>query len=195
MSADRILWTDDKYDRQYASDGVSRFGAYVQQRAHMFASDLDSLTPVDFASTVWAIACSPVMSPGYVCTRRDVWAVTCFSGEEGRVLIADVEVRLPWPAGLRGTGPAIGWTSWARSKGTWDDPPLFIEPEDQAHALLVNAHLRVPIEMDHLPAPCKPGALDVMVAKRAVAVVAGQVNAHVGPLLAELTDSDTAGVR
>lgn len=166
MSADNVVWVDDFHDRESASDGVSRFGAYVRQRAHLFADGLDGpLRQVDFAATAWAIACSPVMSPGYVRARPDVWAVTCFAGEEGRVLVADVEVRLPWPPEWRNTGSVIGWTGWARSTSGWGEPPVLVEPEDKAQALLVTVHLRVPIAAELLArrgmaaagtTPCRP---------------------------------------
>lgn len=196
MSEDRIAWTDEYTDRANASDGVSRFGAYIRQRAHLFADDLDSLSPAAFAATVWTIGCSPVMSPGYVRTRNDVWAVTCWCGEEPGILVAGVEVRLPWPPGIRGSDSSSGWVSWARSRSTWDDEaPLLIPPDERQHALLVTGHLRVPVAEELLPAPCPPGALDVMVAKRAVAVIAGQVNAQAGPVLMALQESAAAGAR
>ncbi len=35
--SDDAFWADDEYDREHASDGVSRYGAYVHQAATTFA--------------------------------------------------------------------------------------------------------------------------------------------------------------
>ena len=35
------FWIDHDYDRDRASDGVSRYGAYVRDRGHLFAEIWD----------------------------------------------------------------------------------------------------------------------------------------------------------
>lgn len=63
----KAFTVDDGHDADMASDGNSRFGAYIRQRRTMFCEDGH---PVDdrvrFALTAWRIAQPPIMSPGYV---------------------------------------------------------------------------------------------------------------------------------
>lgn len=194
MTSKPIAWTDDAYDRDYSSDGISRFGAYVRQRAHLFIDDWEPLSPATFAATVWTIATAPVMSPPYVGLRHDVCDVICHVGEDGDCLLAQLEVRLPWPNGLRGNGKLAAWSSW-RPADKWDyDGPHLMEPAEDRPALLASAVLRLPIPDAQLPAPCRFAALDVAVAKRAVAVVCEHLNTHAAPVLAELATASQIGV-
>jgi hypothetical protein len=175
-----ILGIDDAYDRDYAADGISRFGGYVRQRAHLFADDWEPLSPVTFACTVWSIATGPVMVPGYVRVRQGM-AVRCAHGEEPGVLIAEVGVRLPWPPGLR--AELRGWSSWQLSQGWGDEEPGLVDPPDDRPTLLIGASVRVPIAEKLLPTPSRFAALDVGVAKRAVALVCQHVNEQAGPVV------------
>ena len=68
------FWTDDEYDREHASDGVSRYGHYVRSaaRSGLMAEcwdgtwDDDQVRRVRFACAAWETASSPVMAPGYI---------------------------------------------------------------------------------------------------------------------------------
>ncbi|MGQ0843477.1 MAG: hypothetical protein ACT4QF_05025 [Sporichthyaceae bacterium] len=188
-----IVWTDDLYDRDYASDGLSRFGGYVRQRAHLFVDDWEPLSPAAFAATVWTIATSPVMSPPYVHLRPDVSAVTCRHAEEPGLLLAEVEIRLRWPAGLNDFPDLCGWSSWDR----WIDRPTndvhLIAPSEHKRALLTTATLRVPIPETKLPTSCRFAEADVAIAKRAVAAVCSAVDVHVRPVLAYLATATIIG--
>lgn len=148
-----IVSVDDEYDRDNASDGISRFAGYVRQRAHLFVDDWEPLSPVTFAVTVWSIATSPVMTPPYARVSPRVWDIECRHGDESHLL----------------------------------DPP------ENGPGALFSTHLRVPIAEDLLPVPCRFGALDVSVAKRAVSAIADQVNAVAGPVVAQLRDTDAIG--
>ncbi len=63
------FWVDRGYDRDSASDGGSRYGAYVRERLGWFTDagcwEWDDSAP-RFAAVVWRIATGPVMVPGYV---------------------------------------------------------------------------------------------------------------------------------
>jgi hypothetical protein len=189
MSAADLVWVDDTHDREAASDGVSRYGAYLRDRAHLFDDDGAPLDTVSFAVLAWRTASSPVMAPGYVNLRRDVTAVTCRPGEEPGLLVADVEVRLPWPPDLP-WGPMTGWQSWQRTR-SWsgDEPDSYADPRrEDRPALLVTAHLRVPVRDDQLQAPrrSRPGRPDTGDAKRVVRTLCRLVNAEAGPRVALL---------
>lgn len=179
-----IVTVDDAYDRDYASDGISRFGAYVRQRAHLLVDDWEPLSPVTFAVTVWTIASGPMMSPGYVRTRSSIRGVNCRHGDEPGLLIAEVAVALPWPSDLRQSDDLRGWSSTRTPDGY----------EDERHpALLVDGRIRIPISEEELPRPSRFAGLDVGVAKRAVAVVCERVNQQAGPVLARLQATETNG--
>jgi hypothetical protein len=49
------FWVDDTYDRDMSSDGRSRFGAYLRQKAGMFADEGDGTDNVRFALAAWRI--------------------------------------------------------------------------------------------------------------------------------------------
>lgn len=181
MNPRPLVTVDESYDRHYASDGISRFGAYVRQRAHLFVDDWEPLSPVTFAATVWAIATGPVMSPAYVHSRRDITSVACRNGDEPGVLIAEVNLCLAWPLEL--TGALDGWTSWQRLRDPDEDEPRFAPPLEDRPALLLGAQMSVPIKADQLPGPSRFAALDVAVAKRAVGVVCRMVNEQAGPVV------------
>lgn len=185
-----VVTVDESYDRGYASDGISRFGAYVRQRAHLFVDDWEPLSPVTFACTVWSIATGPVMAPGYVRVRQEM-TVRCTHGEEPGVLIAEVGVRLPWPSGIR--GEMRGWYFGQLSQ-PWDDgEPMLVDPPDDRPTLLIGASVRVPIAEKLLPTPSRFAALDVGVAKRAVAVVCRRVNEQAGPVVELLRTNAAIG--
>ncbi|WP_030255963.1 MULTISPECIES: hypothetical protein [Streptomyces] len=67
-----LVIVDDTADRESASDGRSRYGAYIAQHAADFRDDGELLRPVDFAVAAWRTATSPVMAPGYVAVRPDL---------------------------------------------------------------------------------------------------------------------------
>jgi hypothetical protein len=186
-----IVSVDEDYDRDYAADGISRFGGYVRQRAHLFVDDWEPLSPVTFAVTVWTVANGPVMSPGYVRIRESIGGVSCRHGDEPGLLLAEVDIRLPWPAAMHGAECLGGWGSWSGAGSAVDDESG--QPDERRPALLVSARLRIPIPEALLPVPSRFAGLDVSVAKRAVAVICEQVNAHAGPAVASLRSYHLSG--
>jgi hypothetical protein len=195
MTTNPLAWVDEDYDVDYASDGISRFGSYVRQRAHLFVDDWEPLSAASFAATVWSVATSPVMSPGYVRIRPDVWSLTCFPGEEPGFLLAELEVRVPWPAALRGGQELDGWFSWQRTTSWAHEETMYLEPVGDRRSLLVTSVLRVPIDEGILPTPCRFAALDVSTAKRAISVICTEVNATAGPVVARLRATAPIGAQ
>ena len=123
-----ITWTpttlavvDDAYDRDRASDGRSRFGVYLRQRAADLRDCDEPLAATEFAAAVWRIAGSPVMAPGYVHLRSDIHAITPAWSEDGEAgLMFDVQLRLPRTALLAGrTAVPTGWSDW-RIERDWE---------------------------------------------------------------------------
>jgi hypothetical protein len=63
-----VCWIDHDYDRASASDGVSRYGAYVRDAARLFdpwqdAADGVTTDPVEFAIAAFWVATGPIMGP------------------------------------------------------------------------------------------------------------------------------------
>jgi hypothetical protein len=171
-----LVVADEAYDRDYASDGLSRFGAYVRQRAHLFVFDWEPLSPAGFASEVWAIAGSPVMSPGYVRVRHDVSGIYCRCADDSFGLVVDVHLRLPWPV-------EPGWASWQRLSDPDEDGQTLVAPDEDLLAVLATATVQVPVAEELLPEPGRFAGHDLTIAKRAVGVICRQVNTHAGPVV------------
>ncbi|MEY9944715.1 hypothetical protein [Kitasatospora sp. GAS1066B] len=181
---------DDAYDRERASNGSSRYGAYLDQHAHRFIDDGYPLDEVAFAAVAWQVATSPIMAPGYVRIRPDLGAVTAHVTEEYKlVLRVDVPIR----QSSLGHHPA-GLTNWSTERpalfdtGSWR--PL-VEPERLTRtALLATATLLIPVPRALLeePAAKGPGALLTIEAKESVATLVDLLNRH-AHLVNELTGS------
>ena len=92
---------ESDYDREYASDGISRYGSYLRDAA--FEPWTDDDRAVEWAEFAWRRATGPVMSPGYVrCHPRVRQARLQRSGWDGS-LIASVRLACSWPDQLRAT--------------------------------------------------------------------------------------------
>jgi hypothetical protein len=57
-----LVWVDEQYDRQFTSDGVSRYAAYLRARGHLFADEDGPVDQAGFAVLAWRTATSPVTS-------------------------------------------------------------------------------------------------------------------------------------
>ena len=114
------FWIDYDYDRENASDGVSRYGAYVRQSS-MFADSWDGtwddaqVRQARFAEAAWATATTPVMSPGFVRRHpRVISAVVQFNTWDA-TLAGSVQLVTPWPHALassRDWQRDVWWQDW-----------------------------------------------------------------------------------
>jgi hypothetical protein len=158
------FWVDDEYDRDQASDGVSRFGAYVRNSGAIAEyvaecraeSCQDSQTlRARFAAAVWETATTPVMAPGYV--RRPPRLISA----RDTSLFGSVELVVPWPQPLASSRDWQGTMSW------WDWPgessggrKVYREPDEDelaAHAYLMTAaRLQFPLRPSSVLLPLVP---------------------------------------
>jgi hypothetical protein len=180
-----VCWIDPDYDRANASDGQSRYGAYVRDHARLFdpwqdAPDGVTIDPVEFATAAFRVATGPIMSPGFVRWHPRVCGYgTDRSEHDGRLVVS---VTLATPAPLR--LPGWSWRGWER-----DFHGRFLEPEDRGRVALARLELRWPLAGDQLHRPARPrvgGRPNLVDATTAVAVVVGSVNHTAGPVLAAL---------
>jgi hypothetical protein len=179
-----VCWIDREHDRAYASDRVSRYGAYLTGHAELFdpwgeAPGGVTGDPVEFAIAAFRIATGPIMSPGYVRWHGRVCdhAATRSDHDSGLLLSVTLAVpsplRLPW-----------SWRGWER-----DFHGRYLEPDDRRPVGLARLELRWPVATDQVPTPGRlrrPGLPNLRDATGAVEALVEQVNATCGPVLAEL---------
>jgi hypothetical protein len=184
----RVCWVDEDCDRSNASDGVSRYGAYLRGHPELFnpwhgeeAPDGITKDPGEFALAALQVACGPIMSPGYVCWHPRVLDHQVGYGEDpepGRlVLKVTLATFLPMWLGSP-------WWSWTTYMGRdWS------EPDEAKHAALARLELRWPIPVATLPRPRPPassGQPNLQDAKASVRALVEAFNQTAGPVLAKL---------
>ena len=183
-----VCWIDPDYDRVNASDGQSRYGAYLRSHARLFdpwqdAPDGVTTDPVEFAIAAFRVATGPIISPGFVRWHPRVRAYGTDRSEHDGHLVVSVTLATPAPLRL----PGWAWRGWER-----DFHDRFLEPEDRGPVALARLELRWPLDGDQLHRPARPripGRPNLVDATTAVAVVVGSVNHTAGPVLAALEAS------
>jgi hypothetical protein len=189
---------NDTEDRDRASDGVSRYGAYLRDHAEEFRTLFDQIDdravtrdPGEFAAAAWKVATSPIMAPPYLGWTAERLISVSFSAGWESWLIAEVQVAVPRPQVLRDV--AAGFTDWARPSypgGTYEGPSGAYMDRP---ALLTSAELAWRIDFADLYVPQDaPGRLSVADAKLSVKRLAWLLEARLAPVMAALSDS--AGV-
>lgn len=190
-----LALVDNDYDRANASDGISRYGAYLAQHPRDFTAwDPEPLSPSEFAVAAWRIATSPIMSPGYVRTRPDLDAITADFTEDGPGAV--LTVRVPLLHGDLGTRLPYEWRDWMPEHNRHDGRyPEWIAPDGQYPSVLATAEVRVPVAEALLPVPKHlrgPGlAAD---ARAAVFTLTELVNTKAGPVVERLRERRPARV-
>jgi len=176
----RCLVIDDDYDRDHASDGLSRFGAYLAMRLPLvLEADRDVLTdPVRWASFAWASATAPVMSPGYLTWTGPIEDIQV--GWDDGHLAVETTLRTPSPVHLP------GWQGWDR-----DRSGNMCEPWHGDRTALTRLTLTAILADVRLPIPPEdPGCRMelVLTAKATIDVLASVIDDLLAPVIAELSD-------
>jgi hypothetical protein len=201
--APAAFWVDRDYDRDHASDGVSRYGAYLRDATFEPWTDRDQA--VEWAVFAWERATGPVMSPGYVRYHpRVLGARLERSGWDGS-LVADVTLVSSWPEQLtRALARAMRlgdreayWQDWP-AEYLGGDTISYHEPSEADLTarpyLLATLSLQFTVSSAALPAPPATPAALLGAGRDAVAVVVAELNRIVGSLLATgLGQVPTAG--
>jgi hypothetical protein len=184
--AGRVCWVDEDWDRTNASDGVSRYGAYLRGHTELFdpwreASKGVTENPGEFAIAAFRVACGPIMSPGYVRWHPRVLDHSVGYGEDpdpGR-LVVKVALATFLPMWLG--SPWWGWTTYMGRD--WS------EPEDAKHAALARLKLRWPVPVATLPRPrpaARSGQPNLADAKASVRALVAAINQTAGSVLTKL---------
>ena len=185
------FWVDRDYDRSHASDGISRYGAYLRNAAFEPWTDHDQA--VEWAVFAWERATGPVMSPGYVRYHpRVLGARLERSGWDGS-LAAGVSLVSAWPEQL--TGALARAVQLGDREAYWQDWPAeyrggaacYYEPSEADIAarpyLLTTVSVQFTVPTATLPDPPVAPTARLEAGRQAVAVVLAELNRVVGPVL------------
>jgi hypothetical protein len=186
------FWVDRDYEREYASDGISRYGAYLRDATFEPWTDHDQA--VEWAVFAWRRATGPVMSPGYVRSHPRILAARLErSGWDGS-LVAGVDLVSSWPeqlktalaGGLKPGGQDAYWQDWP-SEYRGGETISYHEPSEADVAarpyLLATVSLQFTVPPAELPDPPAAPAALLNAGQQAVAVVVAELNRVVGPVL------------
>jgi len=186
------FWIDHGYDREYASDGISRYGVYLRDAT--FEPWTDNDQSVEWAAFAWRRATGPVMSPGYIrCHPRVLSAQLERSGWDGS-LAADVTLVSSWPEQFNtalASSVRLGdkdsyWQDWP-TEYRGGDTTCYYEPSEADVAarpyLLTTVSLQFTVTSAALPDPPATSTALLNAGQRAVAVVLAELNPIVGPIL------------
>ena len=186
------FWVDQDYDRENASNGISRYGAYLRDAA--FEPWTDNDQAVEWAEFAWRCATGPVMSPGYVRYHPRVLATRLERNGWDGSLAADVTLVSPWPRqistalarGLRLGGSHAFWQDWP-TEYLGGDAVRYYEPSQAAVAaepyLLATVSLEFTVPSAALSEPPTSSAALLSAGQQAVAIVVAELNRIVGPVL------------
>jgi hypothetical protein len=179
MTTRTAFCRNDCYDRDQASDGVSRYGAYLAQKHSMFL-DYDqepTSSRWEFAAAAWQIAQSPIMSPGYVTPHPRVQSADVTWDDEGHLAITVTIVLPDLPQGTQ-MPRARGW-SYDSISDRWYDP----QDSSRLTALCL-MKVRVPVPADVLPDPDYQGGIPrTITAIDAITAVCHLLNRELAALL------------
>jgi hypothetical protein len=188
----RAFEPDEDYDRTHASDGVSRYGAYLAQHAYLFTDEHDQPTTDAelFAGAAWKIAHHPTMAPGYVRSHGRVQTTSVHWDDESH---SAVRVELAVSSAPEAACFTYPWRRWTRDeRGRWLPPENYARP----NALTV-LRIALPLARLTLPrpryVPGRPGCPDTDTAKEAVQTLCRMLNASLAYMLG--FDPLTGGTR
>lgn len=195
-----LVRIDDDYDRDRASNGVSRFGEYLRLNAELFRDSWSDEPapvedPVEFAVHAWQVATGPIMVPGYVRTRPDLHGVSLHRDEEDRALFAVIQVPLHHAYIGRGTRRfPHSWQDWETDRG-WgpgeESYPSLREPRTYKRAaVLASVDVRVPgREWTGLVTPTAyEGRTLLDEARETLAAVVRNLNADAAPIVSRILE-------
>lgn len=176
----KLTFVDDVYDREQATDGQSRYAAYLASNAHLLHNDGEQLTATEFACSAWRIATAPIMSPGYVRIRPDLHAIAAESATADADQVA-LRITVPLRHAALAHRPDRRLGDW--QPDPWGERGPFrrlVEPDTDKPLLLATATLLLPVP-DHLliePGTTQPGRVMTIEATSVVRELAVWANAH-----------------
>ncbi|MFC4122088.1 hypothetical protein [Nonomuraea zeae] len=201
MNSSQAFWIDADHDREMASDGRSRYGHYVRDRAERFreAWDLEESRPARFAATAWRVATGPIMAPGYVRRNPRLLSGQVEVNDWDGSLVGMASLVTPWPLPLASSrdwrADGTWWRDWPTETIWGSDTVRYLDPsgEDLSRGqrfLMASAALVFPLPTQPLPALPPAPAPDLAAQARAyVEVLVAEMNRVVAPVLDTLERS------
>ncbi len=174
---------NERADRELASDGISRYGAYLTQHRQVFycngVDDLPTDDAVEYALSAWQVAVRPIMAPGYVSWHPRIQATSTNWNDDRRAALA-IEIAVPAPSSVS-AALTIPWREW--DFDSWNE--LWSEPWDNDRlTVLTTLTVRVPLTPSSLPTPMyHRGVPSTEAAKRAVAAMCTTLNTELDRML------------
>jgi hypothetical protein len=202
-TAAAVFWVDRDYDRSHASDGISRYSAYLRDAS--FEPWTDNDQAVEWAVFAWERATGPVMSPGYVRYHPGVLAARLGRSSWDGSLVAGVTLVSLWPEeiktvlsrAIRLGDREVFWRDWP-IECLGGDTVSYHEPSEADVAarpyVLATLSLQFTVPPAALPHPPASSAARRGAGQQAVAVVVAELNRVVGPVLGA-TGSSAAAAR
>ncbi|WP_433516462.1 hypothetical protein ACQP2T_13370 [Nonomuraea sp. CA-143628] len=197
----RAFWVDTDYDREAASDSVSRYGFYVRDRADRFgeAWDWQETGQARFAATAWRVATSPIMAPGYVRFHPRLLSARVDVNDWDGSLIGTADLVTPWPQPLAASRDwrteDTWWRDWPTEPNWSTDTVRYLDPggeqlADGAHFLMASAALVFPLPTRPLPTlPPSPPTDLAALARTHVNALVTEMNRIVTPVISTLERS------
>lgn len=175
------------YDTEMASDGHSRYGAYIREAAarDTYAWDLDD-GRAEWSAMAWRAATPPVMAPGYVRYHHLIQGARVYRSDWDGSLLAAVSLATPPPAPL---ASLRGWRDWPTERSGGEYVPVAPYEEQIGKAtgggyILTTADLVFPLGVPLPGLPAAPDAPDLAHrAAEAVGVLVGALNDVVSPII------------
>jgi hypothetical protein len=106
------FWIDHDYDRDYASNGRSRYAHYLNDAAGAFEEIWADDPAVEFAAVAWRVANGPIMSPGLVRHHPRIVETSALRSDWNGRLLGSVRLVAPCPRQLAGLRTPDG--AWYR---------------------------------------------------------------------------------
>lgn len=177
---------NERADREQASDGISRYGAYLAQHRRVFCSygpdDPPTDDAVEYALSAWQVAGPPIMAPGFVSWHPRIQATSAHRDDDHRAALA-VEIAVPAPLSVT-AALTIPWREWAHDSwlGLWSDPW-----DNDRLTVMTTLTVRIPLSQRSLPAPrYRQGIPCTGCAKYAVGMLCVALNTELDSVLAAL---------
>ena len=182
------FWVNAAYDQGHASNGTSRYAAYVRQEAFEPYSDNDQCA--ELAVFAWNRATPPVMMPGYVRRHPRIRAARLERSDWDGSLVAVIDLITGQHQALRSLR---GWADWPSdlflSAESWYEPG----GEDLARSryLLCTASLRFAVDSACLPRPPESGSSAALpeACAASVAAIIPCLNSIISPVIEQIETS------
>jgi hypothetical protein len=185
MNKDEAFTLHDVYDFAHASDGQSRYGAYLAQNVRRFRYEGEELTkePAEFAAAAFVIASPPIMSPPYIGTHPRVLHVMPRWDMDRRGAL-HIELAIPLAERIADQ-LSSHFGGWERDHSSG----RYYSPEDHAEpSACTRLTISIPLPVDLLPRPSYTGhgVADANTAKRAVRAICTHANSLLTHLIVSL---------